>query len=87
MVMEPTYAMADTVEMMMSEDYRQRFVAEYVQTKLRYERLRKMLNKLDAGVLEFKPKCSRELLMEQAMYMGNYLRCLEIRAEIEKIEL
>ena len=87
MIMEPKFVLADTAVMMVSEDYRERFRGEYIQTKLRYEKLRKMLNKMDAGTLDFEPKCSRELLMEQAMYMGNYLRCLEVRAEIEKIEL
>ena len=28
-----------------------------------------------------------ETLERQARYMGNYLKCLEIRAEIEKIKL
>ena len=28
-----------------------------------------------------------ELLAEQKRHMGNYLRCLEVKAEIEKIDL
>lgn len=77
----------DTVEMMLSEDYKERFLAEYYQLKIRYQKLHRMLIQYEAGTLSFTPTCSRELLMEQAMYMGNYLRCLEVRAEIEKIEL
>lgn len=77
----------DTVEMMLSEDYKERFLAEYYQLKIRYQKLHRMLIQYEAGTLPFTPTCSRELLKEQAMHMGNYLRCLEVRAEIEKIEL
>ena len=77
----------DTVELMNSEDYKERFKAEYYQTKIRYIKLHRIVIKYEAGKLEFEPKCSLELLKEQASYMGNYLRVLEIRAEIEHIEL
>jgi len=46
-----------------------------------------MLIKYEAGMLDFTPTCDVELLERQARYMGNYLKCLEIRAEIEKIKL
>lgn len=77
----------DTIELMNSEDYKERFKAEYYQTKIRYEKLHRMIIKYEANTLSFEPKCSKELLKEQANYMGNYLRMLEIRAEIENIEL
>ena len=77
----------DTIEMMNSPDYKERFKAEYLQTKIRYEKLHKMCIKYEAGALEFTPTCSIKLLKEQKGYMGNYLRCLEVRAEIEGIEL
>ena len=77
----------DTVELMNSDDYVQRFQAEYLQTKIRYDKLHKMLIKHEAGTLDFTPKCSIEVLKEQKAYMGNYLRMLEVRAEIEDIEL
>ena len=77
----------DTIEMMNSSDYKERFKAEYRQTKIRYDKLHKMCIKYEAGTLNFTPKCSLELLKEQKMYMGNYLRCLEPRAEIEGVEL
>lgn len=77
----------DTIELMNSEDYKERFQAEYLQTKIRYDKLHKMCIKYEAGTLEFKPSCSIELLKEQKACMGNYLRALEIRAEIEKIDL
>ena len=77
----------DTAAMMNSEDYKDRFKAEYWQTKTRYEKLHKMCIKYEAGTLNFTPKCCLDLLKEQKMYMGNYLRCLELRAEIENVNL
>lgn len=77
----------DTIELMNSNDYKERFKAEYLQTKIRYEKLHKMTVKYEAGTLNFEPSCSLEILKEQKSYMGNYLRMLEIRAEIEKIAL
>lgn len=77
----------DTVEMMNSEDYKERFKAEYYQAKIRYDKLDVMTVKYEAGTLNFEPKCSLELLKEQKKYMGNYIRTLRIRAEIEQIEL
>lgn len=77
----------DTISLMNSEDYKDRFKAEYMQTKLRYNNLHKMLIKYEAGTLEFKPICSIEILKEQKNYMGNYLKMLEVRAEIENINL
>lgn len=77
----------DTVALMNSTDYKERFKAEYLQTKIRYDKLHKMLVKYKAGTLNFTPSCDFELLSEQALNMGKYLNCLEIRAEIEGIEL
>lgn len=77
----------DTIEMMQSEDYKERFIAEYGQTKIRYDKLHAMIVKYEAGTLNFTPKCSIELLKEQASYMGKYLYTLEVRAEIEGIVL
>lgn len=77
----------ETVGLMNSEDYRDRFIAEYLQTRIRYMSLHKMCIRYEAGTLSFTPKCSLELLKEQKSYMGNYLRCLEVRAEIEGITL
>lgn len=77
----------DTVKLMNSSDYKERFKAEYLQTKIRYDKLRAMTIKYEAGTLDFEPNCSLEVLKEQLSYMGNYLRMLEIRAEIEQINL
>lgn len=77
----------DTVELMNSEDYKERFKAEYLQAKIRYDKLDAMTVKYEAGTLKFTPSCPLELLKEQKKYMGNYIRTLRIRAEIEKIDL
>ena len=77
----------DTVDLMNSNDFKDRFKAEYYQTKIRYDKLHAMIIKYEAGTLSFTPNCSLELLKHQASMMGQYLYDLEIRAEIEKIEL
>ena len=77
----------DTIEMMQSADYKERFKAEYQQTKIRYNKLHRMLVKADAGTLEFTPTCPLDLLRDQVAAMGKYLYCLEVRAEIEGINL
>jgi hypothetical protein len=86
----------DTVGAMCSEDYKARFMAEYYQTKIRYEKLKKFNTKIEAArsvhystkrVEMPKHDCPDELLREQQSVMGNYLHLLELRAEIEGIEL
>lgn len=76
-----------TVEGMLSPDYKERFKAEYKQTKIRYDKLHAMLVKADAGKLEFEPTCPLDLLRRQAAAMGQYLYCLEVRAQMEGVEL
>ena len=77
----------DTVELMVSDDYKNRMKAEYLQTKIRYDKLHKMIVKYESNTLNFEPSCSLDLLKKQASAMGKYLYYLECRAEIEGIEL
>lgn len=77
----------ETVNLMNSISYKERFKAEYLQTKIRYDKLDNMLIKYEAGVLDFTPDCPIEILENQLYYMKQYLNTLRIRAEIEKIEL
>ena len=79
--------LSDTVQMMNSEDYRERFKAEYWQTRIRYEKLHRMTVQYEAGTLDFEPDCELSLLLEQKKYMGLYLNRLEVRAEVERIAL
>ena len=77
----------ETIELMQSSDYKDRFKAEYYQTMIRFEKLTSMLDKYKLGTLSFEPSCPIDLLEEQRKYMLQYLRCLEIRAKIEGIKL
>ena len=77
----------DTVNLMNSTDYKERFKAEYIQAAVRYEKLKAMLDKWDAGKLEFKPTCPRGVYNFQIRAMADYIASLEARASIENIEL
>ena len=77
----------DTIKLMTSDGYKDRFIAEYLQTKIRYDKLDALTVKYEAGTLNFTPSCTLELLKQQKSFMGQYIRCLKIRAEIEGIEL
>ena len=79
--------LADTIPMMSSDDYKERFKGEYWQAKIRYARLHEVCVKYDAGTLNFTPSCEIELLKEQASAMGKYLYIMEVRAEIEGVDL
>ena len=75
------------IELMKSEDYKDRFRAEYYQLGDRIIKLENMLKKYKAGTLDFTPSCSYELLNSQLKAMNEYLLYLTIRAEIEGIEI
>jgi hypothetical protein len=86
----------DTIELMSGADYKERFKAEYYQTKIRYEKLKAFNHKIDAAqmtmglenaVEEPKHDCPSYLLKDQQRAMGEYLHILEVRAVIEGIEL
>jgi len=77
----------DTVDLMNSTDYKERFKAEYLQLKLRMHGLSNMLRKYKAGELSFTPSCSYDLLNAQFKAMDLYASFLEERAEIEGIDL
>ena len=77
----------DTVEMMNSEDFKERFKAEYYQLSLRLDGLTSMLIKWENNMLDFEPKWSKETLENQVIFMQGYKSILRLRAEIEEIEL
>ena len=87
-----------TIPLMESGDYRQRFVAEYWQTRIRYEKLRAFNRRIEAALrtahcdpsvrVEMpKHDCPDILLIDQEDTMLRYLNLLEERAIIEKIDL
>ena len=92
-VFEKTYVAEDkaplvaTVFGMKSPDYRKRFEAEYRQLKIRYESLKRMCEKWDAGELDFTPTCPRATYDKQMAAMVDYLSVLEVRAYAEGIDL
>ena len=77
----------DTINMMISEDYKERFKAEYFQNKIRLDKLTAMLEKWDKNELNFKPTCPRSLYDLQVRSMKDNIAVLEARAAIEKIDL
>lgn len=79
--------LADTIPYMNSSDYKDRFIGEYWQTKIRYDKLHDMTVRYEAGKLNFTPSCPLDLFKEQKKYMGMYLNKLEIRAILEEIDL
>ena len=87
-----------TVKLMTSDNYKDRFIAEYWQTKIRYERLKDLNTKIGAahevnshclGRIMEEPKhdCPESMLRHQQSVMGEYLRVLEVRAAVEGIDL
>ena len=79
--------LSETVEMMNSADYKERFKAEYLQLEIRVNGLRNMLKKYKDGTLTFKPSCSYDLLNGQLKAMELYAQYLDKIAEIENIYL
>lgn len=84
--------LAETIKLMNSKDYKKRFVAEYWQTKIRYEKLKAFNTKIEANerkgnFTEPKHDCPNDLLLNQQRAMGEYLHILEVRAVIENVDL
>lgn len=77
----------DTILLMQSADFKERFKAEYFQLKIRRSGLKNMLEKWKNGTLEFEPKCPFHLLQKQLLVMDEYLEVLEERAKIEGVDL
>lgn len=79
--------LSDTIEMMNSADYKERFQAEYYQVAIRYKKLKAMLDKWDKGELELTPTCPRSTYNIQIKAMTDYIAILEARAVMEDINL
>lgn len=77
----------DTIEMMNSSDYKERFKGEYWQVAIRYLKLNAMLKKWDKGELDFTPTCPISTYNMQIKAMTDYLAVLEARAVMENVEL
>lgn len=77
----------ETIEMMQSSDYKERFKAEYYHSVIRYQKLKAMLEKWDNGELNFNPTCPRGAYNLQIKAMTDYIAVLEMRAMMEGIDL
>ena len=77
----------DTIELMTSECWKDRFIAEYLQTKIRYEKLHKLIVRREVGKCDFDTPIPLESWIYQASHMGNYLHELEKQAVLHGIEL
>lgn len=79
---------------MLSPDYKNRLKAEYWQTKIRYEKLKRRNTEWEAyrltnvmQAVAAKSKTPMEVLQQQERVMGEYLHLLELRAVLEGVEL
>lgn len=79
--------LAETVSLMTSEDYRERFKAEYFQTKIRAHKLAVLLKAWERGDFSCPPQTSRIVLERQLQQMTDYLSTLALRAQFEGIIL
>lgn len=81
--------LSDTVEKMNSDNYIERFIAEYQQTWIRYMKLKHFCNKIESAKIQGHDEpahdCPLELLRDQQRVMGEYLHILEVRAVIEGV--
>lgn len=77
----------ETCDLMASSDYREIFIAEYHQLRIRIVKLENTIKFFHEGSLEFTPACPVTLLEDQLDAMKNYKNVLEQRAFIEGISL
>lgn len=83
----------DTIQGMTSEDYKDRFIAEYQQVVIRSHKLEDLLKRIKNNETTFKPDCPLGLLEDQLKAMLIYIRYLEIRAaryediNLEEVEI
>lgn len=79
----------DTVKLMLSDDYKDRFIAEYKQTVNRWDKLGRFLYQFD--IFEDEQATFNNvpisLLRKQYEVMDDYLSLLEERAMLEKIDI
>lgn len=77
----------DTINGMISTDYKERLKAEYQQLLIRYNKLNGILTDNENNKLSFRLESPIELLESQRQTMYRYLRLLEMRAMREGINL
>ena len=79
--------LADTVDWMLSEDYKKRLKAEYWQIDMRIESLYRIIHGYNWQGKPLPEGCSIDLLLWQIDAMERYEKVLARRARAEKINL
>lgn len=77
----------DTIAGMLSDDYKERFRAEYKQAIIRLGKLETIINKFYDDELDFTLSCPIKLLVDQCYIMERYIEVLRERASHEGINL
>ena len=87
--MDKITQLEQTVELMNSESYKERFIAEYAQLAIRTQRLDRVLRSIEDNTCPkcFEPSCDIAILKSQWKSMNAYLATLIFRAAIEDIDL
>ena len=76
----------DSVELMVSSDYKERFLAEYAQLSNRLDKLEAMMDAWRNDKLDFTPTCPYSTYKLQICVMKDYKAILEARAKMEGID-
>lgn len=77
----------ETTDLMLSDDYKDRFKAEFYQLNIRITKLEIFIRRVRNKELNFKPTCPIGLLEEQLRAMKAYQSILYSRATEENITL
>lgn len=85
--MDKIRTLGDTSQLMTSDLYQERFIAEYGQTKVRALHLENLITAYEDKTIEFEPDTPIEILKSQLEIMRIYVNILENRAKREKITL
>jgi hypothetical protein len=78
--------LSDTANLMSSNDWKDRFIAEYVQLQIRIIKLEEVLNNTSDSFSVLDSR-TRALMMKQLDAMESYRNCLVKRADILGIDL
>ena len=76
----------ETVNLMCSNDFKDRFIAEYIQLVIRLSKLDAVFNNTSDTRFEV-DDITKALMLKQRDAMGSYKICLEKRADILGIDL
>lgn len=85
--MDKIRTLGDTSQLMTSDLYQERFIAEYGQTKVRALHLENLITAYEDKTIEFEPDTPIEILKSQLEIMRIYVNILENRAKRKKITL